>query len=83
MKYLTVLTTLIFTALIAACGTSPMLHSSANEGAAAPLPFSTEAPHETVLLVSLDDGSVIMQKIVSTADICFKINSHSATTCLT
>ncbi|NIO41265.1 MAG: hypothetical protein GTO41_14470, partial [Burkholderiales bacterium] len=42
-----------------------------------------EAPDEAVLLVSLEDGSVIMQKIASSADICFKMNSASATTCLT
>lgn len=41
------------------------------------------APHETVLLVSLDDGSVIKQTIHTNADLCFKVNSESATTCLT
>lgn len=38
---------------------------------------------ETVLLVSLEDGSVIMQTIQSSADLCFKKNTESATTCLT
>lgn len=38
---------------------------------------------ETILLVSLDDGTIVMQKIRSSADICFKQNSDSATTCLT
>jgi hypothetical protein len=38
---------------------------------------------ETMLLVSLEDGSVIMQTISSSADICFKSNSASSTTCLT
>mgnify|MGYP001812459126 FL=1 len=40
-------------------------------------------PKETMLLVSLDDGSVIMQTISSSADICFKSNTASSTTCLT
>lgn len=38
---------------------------------------------ETVLIVSLEDGSVIMQTIQSSADLCFKNNLESATTCLT
>ena len=37
---------------------------------------------ETILLVSLDDGQVIMQTITSEADICFKMAASSATTCL-
>lgn len=37
---------------------------------------------ETILLVSLDDGQVVMQTITSDADICFKMASDSATTCL-
>lgn len=45
--------------------------------------LSPETPRETLLLVSLDDGSVIMQTIHSSADLCFKKNSDSATTCLT
>ena len=83
MKHRTVLTTLIFTGFLAACSSVPMLDSSASAGAAAPVSSAPLAPYETTLLVSLEDGSVIMQKIASTADICFKANSHSATTCLT
>ena len=45
--------------------------------------LSPETPRETVLLVSLDDGSVIKQTIQSSADLCFKKSSDSATTCLT
>lgn len=45
--------------------------------------LSPDASRETVLLVSLDDGSVIKQTIRSSADLCFKKNSESATTCLT
>jgi len=39
--------------------------------------------HETLLLVSLQDGSVIQQTVSLDADICFKTNGVSATTCLT
>jgi hypothetical protein len=45
--------------------------------------LSPDMPRETVLLVALDDGSVIMQTIHSSADLCFKTSSDSATTCLT
>jgi len=45
--------------------------------------LSPETPRETVLLVSLDDGSVIKQTIQTSADLCFKKSSDSATTCLT
>ena len=36
----------------------------------------------TVLLVSLEDGTVIKQHIDVDADICFKLSSSSTTTCL-
>jgi len=39
--------------------------------------------HQTMLLVSLEDGSVIKQSIDGYADICFKQSSSSSTTCLT
>lgn len=45
--------------------------------------LSPETPRETVLLVSLDDGSVIKQTIQTSADLCFKKSTDSATTCLT
>lgn len=38
---------------------------------------------ETVLLVSLEDGSVIKQTINSNADLCFKTSVASSTTCFT
>lgn len=41
----------------------------------------TQAAAATTLLVSLDDGSIIKQFINVGADICFKQNSASATTC--
>ena len=43
----------------------------------------TTERHETVLIVSLEDGSVIMQTINSDADFCFKSSTASSTTCLT
>jgi hypothetical protein len=45
--------------------------------------LAPDEPRETVLIVSLEDGSVIMQTISSSADLCFKKSSESATTCLT
>lgn len=39
--------------------------------------------HEAILLVSLQDGTVIKQSIDVGADICFKQSSSSLTTCLT
>lgn len=49
-------------------------------------PVITQQPssdHEAVLLVSLEDGSVIKQTIQSSADLCFKTSIASATTCFT
>ena len=43
---------------------------------------SEEAPHETILLVSLEDGTVIKQVIDVDAEICFKNINDSRTTCL-
>ena len=42
---------------------------------------SREGNHRAILLVSLEDGSVVQQMIDSEADICFKSVSSSATTC--
>lgn len=41
----------------------------------------SSSDRETVLLVSLEDGSVIKQTINSNADLCFKTSVASATTC--
>lgn len=38
--------------------------------------------NEAMLIVSLDDGTVIMQTIESAASVCFKLNSETSTTCL-
>ena len=42
---------------------------------------AASAPRQTILLVSLEDGTVIRQTIDVDADICFKQNSASQTTC--
>ena len=69
---------------LGACSSSPV--SSALTAPVAQnvdVSLSPEVARETVLLVSLDDGSVIKQTIYSSADLCFKKNSDSRTTCLT
>ena len=71
MKNLSVASLLACVIALSACSTQT--------AAVAP----TTEPHETILIVSLEDGSVIMQKISSGADFCFKSNSGSLTTCLT
>ena len=73
----------VFASLIACSTPTVAPHSSTNLVHKAGVTLSPEAPNETVLLVSLDDGSVIMQTIQSSADLCFKKSSDSATTCLT
>ena len=78
----------IFVALvalsIAGCSTNPV--STAGSYPPSSLPHVmkvSQAPvTDTVLLVSLEDGSVIKQIISVDADICFKQNSKSQTTCL-
>lgn len=63
--------------------TSAANASASDEARDIDVTLSPDAARETVLLVSLDDGSVIKQTIRSSADLCFKKNSESATTCLT
>lgn len=70
--------------LLGACTTNGAISPPGNEIASdAAVSFSPASSRETLLLVSLDDGSVIMQTISSSADLCFKNNSDSFTTCLT
>ena len=84
MKYLLSAALLPVFAILVACGTPTVMpNSSADLVHQVGVTLSPESAHETVLLVSLDDGSVIMQTIQSTADLCFKNSSDSATTCLT
>ena len=70
--------------LLCGCSTVPEKHYfEAETGFTASRISTTDQPHDTILLVSLDNGQVIMQKIASGADICFKHASRSSTTCLT
>lgn len=84
MKYLPVAILLPLVALLGACSTSAVTsapnHEFANNVA---MILSPESPRETLLLVSREDGSVIMQTIHAGADVCFKTSYDSATTCLT
>lgn len=84
MKYRPAITLLPLAIILGACSTSGFSSAPAEEVAGeVAIPLSPELPRETILLVSLDDGSVIKQTIMSSADLCFKMNTESATTCLT
>ena len=84
MKCLSVSTILVLSSLLGACSTTGVAPTSgAQVGLSAGETQSTAATHNTILLVSLNDGSVIMQTINTGADVCFKKNSDSSTTCLT
>ena len=84
MKYLAVIVSLVVPALFTGNG---MHATSASHGRATAVPIAASLEvadaKETILLVTLEDGSVIMQTISSSADICFKYNTESSTTCLT
>jgi len=84
MKYLPAATLLPLAIILGACSASS-LRSAPDQGVArdVAISLSPELPRETMLLVSLEDGSVIKQIIVSSADLCFKMNTDSSTTCLT
>jgi hypothetical protein len=49
----------------------------------APAVTTREPARAAVLLVSLEDGSMIAQDIRINADVCLKANEDAATTCLT
>lgn len=85
MKPLLVATSLISISLLGACSTTDVMPASPGAVTTVPAMVHTVAAttRETMLLVSLDDGTVIMQTINSGADVCFKRNSDSSTTCLT
>lgn len=84
MKYLPAATLLPLAVILGACSTSSVNPVPAQEVARAiAISVPQELPRETILLVSLDDGSVIKQTINSGADLCFKMNAESSTTCLT
>lgn len=50
-----------------------------------PMPTSSAegSPHEAMLLVSLEDGTVIKQAINVDADVCFKQSTSTSTLCFT
>lgn len=84
MKYLLSTILLPLTIGLAACSAPTTVSRPAPEFAQQiDVTLSPESSRETVLLVSLEDGSVIMQTIQSSADLCFKKNTDSTTTCLT
>jgi len=84
VKCLSISATLVLSSLLGACGSTSVTPNSVEPiGLNAGETQSTDATFGTILLVSLDDGSVIMQTINTGADVCFKKNSHSSTTCLT
>ncbi|MGI9272938.1 MAG: hypothetical protein ACR2QT_14265 [Woeseiaceae bacterium] len=80
MKYLSIAVALAATLAASACSTQP---PSSNPVTDITHTYPPAAPQEAILLVSLEDGSVIKQTISSNADLCFKMNSESTTTCLT
>ncbi len=76
--------TLAVAAALTACSTAaPLLDRSNVQADVISTPPLETLTNETMLLVSLDDGTVIKQTINLTADVCFKMNSSSETTCLT
>ena len=75
---------LIAPLVLCACGTNAPLPDQARSGPdSIPVYKVQDRQHETILIVSLEDGTVIKQTISVDADVCFKMNSSSATTCLT
>ncbi|MDH3577670.1 MAG: hypothetical protein OEO71_07590 [Gammaproteobacteria bacterium] len=84
MKYLPAAILLPLAIILGACSTSGLRSAPAREVAQdVAISLSPELSRETILLVSLEDGSVIKQTIFSSADLCFKMNTDSLTTCLT
>jgi len=84
MKTLSLALLIPLAAILGACSSTAITPMSETEMAQnVAVSLSPETPRETVLLVSRNDGSVVMQTIYSTADVCFKNSSDSSTTCLT
>jgi len=84
MKTLSLALLVPLAAVLGACSSTTVAPAPAIETAQdVAISLSPEAPRETVLLVSRNDGSVVMQTIYTSADVCFKKSSDSSTTCLT
>lgn len=73
---------LLAAALLGACASSSPSNAIRAVPYEAAVPAAETTRNEAMLLVSLDDGTVIMQTIESAASVCFKLNSATATTCL-
>ncbi len=69
-------------ALLGACANGNQANAIPEVFYEAAVPAAETARNEAMLLVSLDDGTVIMQTIDSPASVCFKLNSETSTTCL-
>jgi hypothetical protein len=84
MKYLLSAAMLPVLVSLVACSTAATApQPSPDHARQVDVTLSPDSSQDTVLLVSLEDGSVIMQTIHSSADLCFKMITDSTTTCLT
>ena len=82
MKSLSLALLIPLAAVLGACSTAGTPMSATEIAQDTTISLLPESPRETVLLVSRNDGSVVMQTIYSSADFCFKKTSDSSTTCL-
>ena len=84
MRVLACLSLLIAVCAAPGCSSNPVESQPVYRST---IPFVANVSYDgaarTVLLVSLEDGTVIKQMIDVDAEICFKQASSSATTCLT
>ncbi len=62
-------------AVLGGCGHAPVESES--------VALAAEARHSTLLLVGLEDGSIVRQTLALDADICMKELNNSTTRCLT
>jgi len=84
MQCLSRLPALLLPCLLGACGAHvPHPEMSGTASNLSVTSIALRQSKQTMLLVSLEDGSVIKQSIDGHADICFKQSSSSSTTCLT
>lgn len=83
MKSLSALIVPLLAVVLSACSTTASgPHSAGSSSELRPVADAKNLPHETILLVSLEDGSVIRQTINTDAEFCFKNNYESSTICL-
>ena len=84
MKHLSLALLIFLAATLGACSSTAVTSVPETDIAlGSTVSQSFEPQRQTLLLVSRNDGSVVMQTIYSSADVCFKKTSDSATTCLT